>query len=91
MREIKFLGKTKDGDGWYGSNCAEGTSYMFDDTDIIQDSVWINPVDNRKIKVISVKGTHNTGNMLVDFIYVDNNDVGYAISKVFKLVFEKVN
>ena len=66
------------------------TTYMFDDTDIIQDSVWINPVDNRKVRVISVKGIHNTGNMLVDFIYVDNNDVGYAISKVFKLVFEKV-
>ena len=25
MREIKFLGKTKNGNGWYGSNCAEGT------------------------------------------------------------------
>ena len=25
MREIRFLGKTESGTGWYGSNCAEGT------------------------------------------------------------------
>lgn len=25
MREIKFLGKIENNDGWYGSNCTEGT------------------------------------------------------------------
>ena len=80
MREIKFLGKTKNGDGWYGSNCAEGT--------IIDGKIVDRFIPNTVRQFTGMVDTDSTeiwegdiiqSNTLVGFIRWDNDYCGFRV------------